>query len=555
MLRSISTLAALALIQCGSPGDVADNVAARVGDKEITREDLTLFAAETPALLRSEAAGIDAAKDYLQTLIDMELMLVEAHAKGLDKEAQFTEQWEQEQQNRIVKEYLERHVLPESQPSEQEVREQFAKSKWSRLLKLAHIRVETEEQAQQVVEELERGRPFAEVAAERSANQATAANGGLLGDHFIGRENLRDVQLPLSIAHVLFEVPEGEVSQPFQIRGAYEIFKVLDEAPAPDYYLQVFAQWLFRQNYDRAQQERVAGLKPKYRVEVDTAAVAFLIAEGSKGSNALWDIAPADRERILGRYDRGHFTIQDLMNAYWQARFQYRLEFSREGIADFIDTHILSLRLFYLEALEEGLDEDPAVVAWLHNKKEALLLEALKEREVQALIDTTDASARRYYENNLHKFMEPRATVILEILVPTHAMADSLLREIEGGADMETLAVRHTTRQFARQQQGRIHLHAYERALFGPLHDEAMEKAPIGELKGPLALEEGFSIFKVEERIPDRPEPFLQTVRRAKYWLRKSEENKYFEELIVRLREQYAAQVEVFEEHLVDLEL
>lgn len=551
MLRSISTLAALALIQCGSTNDVANNVAARVGDKEITREDLTLFAAETPALLRSEAAGIDAAKDYLQTLIDMELMLVEARAKGLDKEAQFTEQWEQEQQNRIVKEYLERHVLPESQPSEQEVREQFAKSKWSRLLKLAHIRVETEEQAQQVVEELARGRPFAEVAAERSANQATAANGGLLSDNFIGRENLRDVQLPLSIAHVLFEVPQGEVSESFQVRGAYEIFKVLDEAPAPDYYLQVFAQWLFRQNYDRAQQERVAGLKPKYEVEVDTAAVAFLIAEGSKGS----EIAPADRERILGRYDRGHFTIDDLMNAHWKTRFQYRLEFSREGIAEFIDTHILSLRLFYLEALEKGLDEDPAVAAWLHNKREALLLEALKEREVQALIDTTDASARRYYENNLHKFMEPRTTVILEILVPTQAMADSLLKEIEGGADMETLAVRHTTRQFAKQQQGRIHLHAYERALFGPLHDEAMEKAPVGELQGPLALKEGFSIFKVEERIPDRPEPFPQTVRRAKYWLRKAEENKYFEELIVRLREQYAAQVEVFKEHLVDLEL
>ena len=71
------------------------------------------------------------------------------------------------------------------------------------------------------------------------------------------------------------------------------------------------------------------------------------------------------------------------MNAYWKARFQSRLEFSREGIADFIDTHILSLQLFYLEALEEGLDEDPAVVAWLHNKREALLLEALKEREVK----------------------------------------------------------------------------------------------------------------------------------------------------------------------------
>ena len=178
-----------------------------MGDKEITRGDLTLFAAETPALLRSEAAGIDAAKDYLQTLIDMELMLVEARAKGLDKEAQFTEQWEQEQQNRIVKEYLERHVLPESQPSEQEVREQFAKSKWSRLLKLAHIRLETEEQAQQVVAELERGRPV------RRSGCGTLGESGLGGQW---RPPERSLHRPRELAGPATPV----IHRPRLVRGA-----------------------------------------------------------------------------------------------------------------------------------------------------------------------------------------------------------------------------------------------------------------------------------------------------------------------------------------------
>ena len=151
--------------------------------------------------------------------------------------------------------------------------------------------------------------------------------------------------------------------------------------------------------------------------------------------------------------------------------------------------------------------------------------------------------------------MEPQTTVIREILVSTREQADSLLRAIQQGADMEKLSVEHTTRTFAKGQKGQIHLHPYERSVFGPLHDQAMEKAPPGELRGPLELKEGYSIYKVVKRIPARPEPFEQAASRAKYWLRKTQENKYFESLMIRLREQYASQVAIFEENLKDLEL
>lgn len=556
MFKSIFlAVAFLALVQCGGHDQPAENVAARVASEEITVDELRRFAADTPALLRSEKAGAAAVKDYLQTMIDMELMIVEARAQGLEKDEAFVKEWNEECQKRLVEEYLQRKVLTAITISEDEVQERFNESKWSRLLKLAHIVVQTEDEAQQILLQLEQGKSFAELAVRSSLDSATAVNGGLLEQEFVGREDLRDLSMSMAVAQDLFEVPVGGYGGPFALGDRHQIFKVVEEAPAPLRYTKVFGEWLFRTKVDEYQQQLVAKLIPEYNATIDQESVQFLIEEGSRSSTAIWQIGPEGKARVLGRYDGGQFTVEDLVNTYWQARFTYRLEYDSEGITDFINTYLLSIRLFELEAKKAGIDRDQTVAVWLREKQNGMLLELLKKREVQARIDTTDEAARIYFDNNLHKFMEPKTTVIREILVSTREQADSLLRAIQQGADMEKLSVEHTTRTFAKGQKGQIHLHPYERSVFGPLHDQAMEKAPIDELRGPLELKEGYSIYKVAERIPARPETFEQAASRAKYWLRKTQENKYFEALMIRLRERYASQVEIFEENLKDLEL
>ena len=52
--------------------------------------------------------------------------------------------------------------------SSDELRRSFEQSKWNRMLKLAHIQVETEKDAREVMEELEQGKEFGEVAKLRS---------------------------------------------------------------------------------------------------------------------------------------------------------------------------------------------------------------------------------------------------------------------------------------------------------------------------------------------------------------------------------------------------
>ena len=64
---------------CSSPPQIDKSVVARVGEVDITFADLQRFKNSVPALLLSEKEGVEALDEYLQTMVDMELLLLEHH--------------------------------------------------------------------------------------------------------------------------------------------------------------------------------------------------------------------------------------------------------------------------------------------------------------------------------------------------------------------------------------------------------------------------------------------------------------------------------------------
>jgi parvulin-like peptidyl-prolyl isomerase len=84
-----------------------------------------------------------------------------------------------------------------------------------------HILVETEEEAQAVLDRLEAGEDFAEVAAEVSQDPGSAAAGGDLG--FLPRG-----QVVEPIEEAIFSLPVGQVSEPIQTQFGWHIVEVLE---------------------------------------------------------------------------------------------------------------------------------------------------------------------------------------------------------------------------------------------------------------------------------------------------------------------------------------
>ena len=99
---------------------------------------------DIPALLRSEEQGVQMWREHLDSMVDMELMLLEARQQGLDQDSKFLDKWEHERQQKLIREILRREVKDKSAFSSAELRRRFEQSKWNRMLKLARIQVETE---------------------------------------------------------------------------------------------------------------------------------------------------------------------------------------------------------------------------------------------------------------------------------------------------------------------------------------------------------------------------------------------------------------------------
>ena len=107
-----------------------------------------------------------------------------------------------------------------------------------------HILVETEDEAQAIIERLEAGEDFADLAAELSTDPGSAANGGDLG--FVPRGRFVD-----PVDEAVFTLPIGEVSEPIQSQFGWHIVEVLEREVrdlSPQDYLQrqrlALSEWL-----------------------------------------------------------------------------------------------------------------------------------------------------------------------------------------------------------------------------------------------------------------------------------------------------------------------
>ena len=516
------------LFGCGDPAD--DNVIARVDTVEITVEDLLQFNADIPALLRSEEQGVQMWRDHLDSMVDMELMLLEARQQGLDQDSAFLGKWEHERQQKLIREILRREVKEKSAFSSEELRRRFEQSKWNRMLKLARIQVETEEDARKVVEELEQGKGFGEVAKLHSTDQETASQGGLLGPLY-GRGNVEELGMPVEVAEEVFELAIGKISQPFEIGDGYEIFQVVAESPPPASYSLIHAQVQITKAAWARREELMEELATQFEVELDQEGIDFLLASSADADTLA--LAESDQGVVLCRFAGGQLTLKNFADTYQRVRHFRSVRFDSSGIAEFIHRELLPVTLLSKAALKQGIDQDSSVVVWLEAKKKTMLLETLKEREVDQRIDLSDEAVRSYYESHLHRFKKPEQITVQEILCTTKEEAEEVLQRILNGEDMERLAERYSIRSEVERTKGFIHMHAYSQANYGALYDEAM-KAEVGELNGPVQLEEGYAVFKVIEKSGLQPDPFETAASRARYWLGKQKE----EELISRLTAQ-----------------
>ena len=539
---------------CSSAPEPEGEVVAQVADQAITAAALQQFQADTPALLRSEKEGVEGLRDYLDSMIDMELMLLEARQRGLDKGAGFERQMQREWRKKLAFEFLVRQVKSKADVPFDQLRERFKKSKWSRVLALARIRTQTEAEAVQALQEVKAGKPFEQVALDRSIDEATARQGGLVNT-FYGRDNLEKNRMSLDVAEDLFDQEVNTLCGPYRVGQFYEVYLILQEQAAPASYLMSFAQTTLVRAFVEQRKKALEALEQSYQPRLDAAELAAAISLSAEWGGRPLALGAAAGDRILYHLKDGAITALDLLEFYVEdGVFQPdRLDSAQAATA--LEDVLLPDALFYRAALEKGLDQDSSLVAWFSTKKRSMLIDALKKQAVEERMDLSEAAQRQYFEEHQDHFLLKEQISLVEILVDTPEQAQAVLQRLEAGEDMQQLALAVSKRWQVEKNQGLLHLHPSDKVRYGALYSGAASAA-VGELHGPLEIlredlgKTQYSIFKVLEKLPARPQPFEQVARKVHYWLSRQEENRLFGALFRELRDKHAAKVVLFEDRL-----
>lgn len=163
----------------------------------------------------------------LDQMISEILLIQEAKNKGLEEDKDVLEQIKKITEQILVQTLIEREILDKVKVSDEDAAKYYEENKDNFIVKeqvhLFNILVETEEEAQDILEQLKAGGDFSEIAKEKSTGPS-AAQGGDLG-------YLTKGTIVTEIEDVVFTLEVGEISDVIKIEFGFHILKVLNKKP------------------------------------------------------------------------------------------------------------------------------------------------------------------------------------------------------------------------------------------------------------------------------------------------------------------------------------
>ena len=516
-----------------------DPIIAQVGDKEITLGQFRAFSRDIPKYLQSEKTGIERVRNHLQTMIDRDLLAMEALARGIDQSPRFLKKMRRFKEKRLLPVFLAREIRVKI--TREEAAEYFERAGLSKAVRFDEMLVEGEDKAAVAVGELRAGKSFSEVAEKYSSGVQTAARGdeGTYSTRLDVQPDVRDA---------LFSLEVGEVSEPVK-RGEnrFAIYKLTDAAPLSlnDAVLHKIYRTLYIEKYTDQRAAIAAKLRDEYGVEIDRAGWRLFLKKID--DQASFETAE-ERSITLYRHPGGKITADDFIDAARTAKLPLASFADSAQAISFADRTVVANAVIVEAALRAGIHREEAVARTLDERREQLLMILLREQLMEDELAVTAEEVRSYYDSHRDDFARPKL-YLQEILVDTEEEAQSLAEQIRSGASLGKLAKTHSTRPAEQQdEEGHMHIHGFERARYSRLVRAAQE-APLGELTGPVEVKGGYSVFKVVSR-EEGSQSFAQVKKRVEAtvkWLRKQV---IFEQYLAELREKYAAQVTIRENQL-----
>lgn len=535
-------VAALLVLLSGCTPRTKEPVVARVGEEEITAAQLQDFAARLPEGLKSGGSPVEVWRKLLESLIDMRLLLMEAKATRVEDDPEFSSQLEGARRSALLDLYQRRQVDDQIAISPEEIERCYRETHRDRALRFSGVMLPTREAALEVIAKLKAGADIHQLAVTSSEHRETGERGGESAGY-----QFRDQLNPVIAEHIA-HLKVGEISDPvpmtYKKKGHYSVFKILDEMPAPLQASEVrIREDLTRQRRATRVETLLDSLNRACAPQFHYDHLALLSQRNQTAGQGQPQLSEAERSLAACTFKGGQITLADLLQTAQEIHFPSRELADSAAVATMLRRTVLPARLFEADARALGLDQDASLLAELEKKRQELLLQALRHREVDQHVQATEEEARAFYDTNPAKFTSPETILATEILVASDTLAQRLKQALQEGADPMQLALKYTQREGALHHQGQIRLNVYTQAFFPGIF-EAAQRLEVGQVGGPVRAREGYSVFKVTDKVREREPYNADAQRRATAYVKVDRAKHGYVDYVQGLRGKYRVEID-----------
>jgi len=206
-----------------------ETVVAIVNGKKVTRADVIASAKTLPAEYQAQIDAIFPA--LIDRIVDLTLLAEEGRKQNLQDDPEVKDRIEQIT-NQVIQEVLIRRHL-KAMMTEDAIKARYEKFVADQPpeteVRASHILVATEDEAKDIIRQLDGGADFATLAKEKSTDPSAKQNGGDL-NYFTAGEMVPE------FSQAVFAMEKGEISKaPVKSQFGWHVIKVVDkrQKPAP----------------------------------------------------------------------------------------------------------------------------------------------------------------------------------------------------------------------------------------------------------------------------------------------------------------------------------
>lgn len=506
------------------------NVLAEVGSTKIYTSD---FISRYSDYIFSSAIkdNIVTRRAILNNMINEILLFNYDENKNILENPEYKKELKWAEKQTLLAFLKDREVYAKMKVTEDQLRDAFFKT--NQKVSARHLFAETEEEATALYQLLQTGQDFSTLAKQVFTDSTLRNNGGYLGYFSWG-------DMDPAFEDAAYSLKLGEISKPIKTKFGYSIIKVEDRVANP-----LLTETEFVKNKKHI--ERTVRMRNRSVAETDFITKHFnpnkVIVDKKILGKILENLtySPSDYKEspqintqpgVFVKYLNKNYSQKEIIERINQIPYFHREKVTTEKNLEAVIKGIVLQDILLNLAAKKGYSKEKEVVQTNKKYNNNIFLK-YKRAEVAESKIFENKEIEKFYNNNAVYFKSEDQLNVQEIIVDRKSLADTLRDRINSGEDFGDLAFQFSKRIWSAKNKGEMGFSDISK--FGGLKD-TLVNSKIGDVIGPLKIQELYGIFKLLEKKEGGTKKFEDVKSLAEKLLRKEKSKPIMEEYITGLR-------------------